>query len=273
MPMRTNVSGPDAEVIVSNVVLSAVADGSLVNGAITIGYAPHGTTNAVVTINGEKFVEASAAGSKTWTPTKGGDYTLKHAVGDIALEATYTVLSHDLEIDDGNNGEGGENSRFSYSGIYDGQGHGIAVEVGEEIANPTIAYSLNKAGPYCESVLITNACAATPVWYTIEVAGYNTYTNWATVTITQRPVTITSGTKTDFVYDGTAHEFSLIAISETRFVAGEGIVTSNWATVTTVAQGEVANTFDYAAAEGTDLANYAITVETGKIAVDRKSVV
>ena len=89
-------------------------------------------------------------------------------------------------------------------------------------------------------------------------------------TIVPRPVTLTSGTKTDFVYDGTAHEFPVLVKSgnpDEWFVAGEGITTSNWAMVTTVEQGQVDNTFDYAPIEGTDLANYEITVEYGKIAV------
>ena len=79
---------------VANVACRVMADGRAIDGAITVGYAPHGTTNAVVLINDEKFVEASAAGSQIWTPAKGGDYTLKHTVGGIALEATYTVLPH-----------------------------------------------------------------------------------------------------------------------------------------------------------------------------------
>jgi len=50
-------------------------------------------------------------------------------------------------------------------------------------------------------------------------------------------------------------------------VPGEGIMTSNWATVMTVSEGQVDNTFDYAPLSGTKLENYDITVVTGKIAV------
>ena len=228
---------------------------------------------ATVAVNGEVVKTATNEGVYRWLPpSKGGNYVLTHKttkngtqVG-ATLRATFVVPSHEIEIDDGTGGSGGKNSRFSSSGVYDGKGHGISVKV-TSVANPTIRYALAKNGPYVESLLLTNACDATAVWYTVAAAGYNTYTNWATVTITPRPVTLTSGTKTDFVYDGAVHTFPHIIISGQGFVAGEGVTTSNWATVTAVAEGEVENTFDYAAQEGTDLANYAVTVVTGKIAV------
>ena len=226
-----------------------------------------------VAVNGEVVKTATGEGVYRWPlPSKGGNYVLTHQtmkngtqVGET-LTATFVVASHEIEIDDGTGGSGGKESRFSYSGVYDGRGHGISVEV-TSVANPKIKYARAKNGPYVESLLLTNACDATAIWYTVAASGYNTYTNWATVTIAPRPVTLTSGTKTDFVYDGAAHTCPHIMISGLGFVAGEGVTTSNWATVTAVAEGEVENTFDYAAQEGTDLANYEITVVTGKIAV------
>ncbi len=235
---------------------------------------------ATVSINGEVVKTATDEGVYRWPlPSKGGNYVFTHTttkdgaqVGDT-LTATFVVASHEIEIDDGTDGAGGKDSRFSYSGVYDGEGHGIAVEV-TSVANPLIMYAFAKTGPYSKSLLLTNACDATAVWYTVAVPGYNTYTNWATVTISPRPVTLTSGTKTDFVYDCAAHGFSVLIKSENPdawFVEDEGITTSNWATVTTVAEGQVANTFDYAPIEGTDLANYEISVVTGKIGVVKGS--
>ncbi len=246
-----------------------IADGSEIDGAITIGYAPHGTTNAVVTINGEKFIEASEAGSQSWTPTKGGEYKLVHAVGDVALEAAYTVVSHELEIDDGNGGAGGETSRFSYSGMYDGKGHGINVVVGDEIENPVIAYALNKDGPYIESLLMTNACAVMPVWYTIEVAGYNTYTNWATVTITPRNVVLTSGDASG-VYSGIAVTNHVVTVSGDGFVAGEGM--SFNVTGRQVDVGTSANTFTCTWNANTLKENYAVTFIEGTLTVTKAKV-
>ena len=233
---------------------------------------------ATVAVNGEVVKSTAGEGVYHWPlPSKGGNYVLTHTttkngvqVGET-LTATFVVASHEIDIDDGTGGSGGKNSRFSYSGMYDGQGHGISVEV-TSVENPQIAYAFAKNGPYVESLLLTNACDATAIWYTVDAPGYNTYTNWATVTITPRPISLTSGTKTDFVYDGAAHDHPHIAISGLGFVAGEGVATSNWATVTAVAEGEVANTFDYAPLDGTDLANYEVTVVTGKIAVVKAAV-
>jgi len=98
------------------------------------------------------------------------------------LYATWTPLPT-CEVDDGTGGSGGKDSRFSSSGVYDGQGHGITVKV-TSVANPKIAYSLAKTGPYVGSLLLTNACDATAIWYTVDASGYNTYTNWATVSMT-----------------------------------------------------------------------------------------
>ena len=233
---------------------------------------------ATVAVNGEAVKTEAGEGVYRWPlPSKGGNYVLTHQttkngaqVGET-LTATFVVASHEIEIDDGTDGAGGKGSRFSYSGVYDGQGHGISVDV-TSVANPTIRYAHAKNGPYVESLLLTNACDATAIWYTVAASGYNTYTNWATVTITPRPVTLTSGTKTDFVYDGQPHEFPVLGKSENGFISGDGVTASNWATVTAVAEGEVENTFDYAAQEGTDLANYELTVVTGKIAVTKTKV-
>ncbi len=228
---------------------------------------------ATVAVNGEVVKTEAGEGVYRWPlPGKGGNYVFAHTtakdgtqVGET-LTATFVVASREIEIDDGTDGSGGKDSRFSYSDVYDGKGHGISVVV-TSVENPKIVYSLAKEGPYVENLLLTNACDATAIWYTVSASGYDTYTNSATVTISPRPVTLTSGTKTDFVYDGAAHTHPHIIISGWGFVAGEGVTTSNWATVTAVAEGEVENTFDYAPLDGTDLANYDITVVTGKIAV------
>ena len=87
------------------------------------------------------------------------------------------------------------------------------------------------------------------------------------MSVTNRQVTVTSGTKLDFIYDGEQHAFTNLTVTAGSFVAGEGIATSNWATVTSFDEGQVANSFDYAPLVGTKLENYDITVVTGKIAV------
>ena len=156
--------------------------------------------------------------------------------------------------------------------VYDGEGHTISVA---PLLNPALAadgaavtYSPDPSRvPFApENPVFTNA-VSTSVWYRIASPNYAAFTTNALLEIRPRPVTLTSGTKLDFVYDGQPHAFPHFIKSGHDFVAGEGIETFNWATVTRVDEGEVENTFDYAAQEGTDLANYEISVVTGKIAV------
>ncbi len=71
-----------------------------------------------------------------------------------------------------------------YEGVYDGEGHGIAVNV----AMPPTAvtrYARSEAGPYQSGpILFTNATSgAVTVWYRVEAAGYEAVTSNSTVTI------------------------------------------------------------------------------------------
>jgi len=107
---------------------------------------------------------------------------------------------------------------------------------------------------------------ATTVWYRVSSANYADVVHAAKVLITGRCVTVTSGTKTDFVYDGTPHAYTNLSVTAGSFVAGEGIATSNWATVVAESEGLVDNTFDYVPLVGTRIENYALTIVFGKIA-------
>ena len=73
-----------------------------------------------------------------------------------------------------------------YEGVYDGEGHGITINV---VSPPTavVSYALSEAGPYQDSpVLVTNATTgAVTVWYKVEAVGYDTVTSNGTVTITK----------------------------------------------------------------------------------------
>ncbi len=74
--------------------VQSVADGSKVNGAMTIGCAPCGTANAVVTLNDGTIVSRSAAAEIfIWQPQTTGTHVLSHAVGSDTLTATYSVES------------------------------------------------------------------------------------------------------------------------------------------------------------------------------------
>ena len=227
---------------------------------------------ATVAVNGEVVKSVAGEGVYRWPlPSKGGNYVLTHKttksgtqVGET-LTATFVVASHEIEIDDGIGGSGGKDSRFSSSGVYDGKGHGIAVKV-TSVANPKIAYSLAKTGPYVGSLLLTNACDATAIWYTVAAPGYNTYTNWATVTITPRPVTVKSGNISK-VYDGTPLKLTASGITADNLVAGESFVYRDLAERTAV--GKTRATFTVSAGTGTRLENYGLTTEYGTLTVTK----
>ncbi len=90
-------------------------------------------------------------------------------------------------------------SATPYEGVYDGQGHGIAVDV---TMPPTadISYAHSEAGPYqAEPILITNATAgAVTVWYKVEATGYDTVISNSTVTISKATYDM-SGVAWDYV--------------------------------------------------------------------------
>ncbi len=67
------------------------AEGSTIDGSLTLGYAPTETTKAVVTVGGTKVVDSSDAGTQEWKPQAWGEYAFVHTVGDDSLEAVYQV--------------------------------------------------------------------------------------------------------------------------------------------------------------------------------------
>ncbi len=156
--------------------------------------------------------------------------------------------------------------------VYDGEGHSISVA---PLLNPALAadgaavtYSPDPSRvPFAPANPVFTNAVSTSVWYRIASPNYAPFTTNALLEIRPRTVTLTSGTKLDFVYDGQPHAFPHFIKSGQDFVEGEGIVASNWATVTRVDEGEVANTFDYTWYAGTRAENYALTVVTGRIAV------
>ncbi len=240
-------------------------------GTETLTYSSRwgGGEDAAVTLaqDGETIQAGlTGEGVRPWSVTRNGMYSLTHTtytngVAGKVETATFVVSGLDVPF------ASGDVTVANYADVYDGQPHGIGVTVADGIAGVAKKYATDPSVPFTEELPTLTNVGTLTVWCEISAPGYITQTNSATVTITPRPVTLTSGTKTDFVYDGQPHGFPVLGKSENGFVAGEGVTASNWATVTAVSEGEVANTFDYAAQEGTDLANYAITVVTGKIAV------
>ena len=77
-------------------------------------------------------------------------------------------------------------SSTPYEGVYDGEGHSIAVKV-DMPTNAVTSYALSEGGPYqTDPIHFTNATdGAETVWYKVEANGYDTVTSNSTVTITK----------------------------------------------------------------------------------------
>ena len=85
--------GADSIGVAATVKLSVrgiYADGSSIDGILTLGYAPTTSQNAVVKVGEDEFTKTSTAGSMTWSSPTAGEYIISHTVGDDVLSATYT---------------------------------------------------------------------------------------------------------------------------------------------------------------------------------------
>ena len=257
-----------------------------------------------VVVGGDGFADGEGAtyaftGSQTVVGTSENafTYTLNENTSvdnyEISMvNGTLTVTKASIGGGEGDGNEPGDGgvpegglSKFDAAFVYDGEGHTIdtnalteafaAAMIGESVVEYAAGGSKSPAtvsdAMNCVPPCFTNA-GEYVVWYKVTNPNYEDFVHRAKVTIAKRPVTLTSGTKLDFVYDGQPHACPHFIKSGHDFVAGEGIETFNWATVTRVDEGEVANTFDYVAQEGTDLANYEIAVVTGRIAVVAASI-
>ena len=80
---------------------------------------------------------------------------------------------------------------INYSGTYDGEGHGISVILRDpRPAGARVRYSRTRNGPYVdENPVFTNACRET-IWYLVTADNYEVLTNFATVTIDPKPLTV-----------------------------------------------------------------------------------
>ena len=177
--------------------------------------------------------------------------------------ATFVVTGRDVHFG------AADVSVEGYTGVYDGRPHGIGVTVAEGIAGVAKKYATNPSAVFTEELPTIKDVGSLTVWCEISAPGYITQTNSATVTITPRPVSLTS--KSDAkVYDGTpltAHE---VAVGGDGFVDGEGAAYAFTGEQTTVGTSE--NTFTYALNGKTSAGNYAITTVNGTLTVTKASI-
>ena len=173
------------------------------------------------TTNGTLVAGLSGEDVWNWTAQYDGVYTLTHATvtgGVTGKVETATFVVNGLGLPKMTIEASG------YDGVYDGEGHGILVEVTEP-TYATVSYALAEGGPYSTSpILFTNATdRAVSVWYAAEAEGYVSVTNFATVKIDRAVIddepgdgTVPEGgiSKFDVVaeYDGAGHTVDADAI-------------------------------------------------------------
>jgi uncharacterized repeat protein (TIGR02543 family) len=163
-------------------------------------------------------------------------------------------------------------SAFDYLGVYDGAAHTIDTNglvaayrlvLG---AGVTVAYAAESG--FAETVLpeLTDV-GATSVWYRVSSQNYQDIDRFAKITITNRPVTITSASA-DWSYDRQAHVTNVV--TAVGLVAGEEISADGFASITEV--GTTPNSFSYAFVPPAKASNYSVSVVTGLLTVVRVDV-
>ena len=236
-----------------------------------------GGDGATVTIaqDGATLVEGlTGEGERAWTVTRNGTYVLTHTtytngVAGKVETATFVVTGKDVPFAEG------DVTVANYSGKYDGAAHGIAVQ--SEIQGIAYRYASGGRGATAlpdgavwsdEPPTITDVGGMT-VWCEIAAPGYITQTNSATVTITKRAVTLTSGDASK-VYDGTPVLCGDVLIAGDGFVAGEGATFNVTGSQTSVGASE--NAFTYTLNDGTKAGNYEIATVNGTLTVTKATV-
>lgn len=86
----------------------------------------------------------------------------------------------------------------------------------------------------------------------------------ASFVIEQRPITLTSATKS-WVYDGKTHSAPVVNVTSGSFVSGEGFAYSGFPTIKDIEK--TSNDFNVAAKPGTLLSNYKVTKLSGMVSV------
>ena len=72
--------------------------------------------------------------------------------------------------------------------VYDGEGHGIEVEVHDPASGATVTYALAEGGPYSSGpILFTNACV-TSVWCRVSADNYEDFVKKVMVTVSPRDI-------------------------------------------------------------------------------------
>lgn len=175
-----------------------------------------------------------------------------------ASEGNYTITSSTLGTLEVTNADF-EVTATGYTGLYDGQAHGITVTAPEDA---TVTF--DTANSYTDAT-----DGAVTVTYTVKRANYNDVVGTQTVNILKRSVTMTSA-DANKTYDGTALTSADVTVTGDGFVEGEGATYD--VTGTQTAAGNSANSFSYTLNGNTKAANYSITTAEGTLDVAPRAI-
>lgn len=143
--------------------------------------------------------------------TKAGSYRAVFSVaatesyGALLAEVPFTISPRPINPP-GGGGEGGASLYVtSFAGVYDGEGHGIAVEARDAGAAAfTIEYAPCPAGPWSAATPLYTNVVSTSIWYRVSAPSYAPFSSYTSVTITERPVTVNiAGHTVTNIYDTT----------------------------------------------------------------------
>ena len=97
----------------------------------------------------------------------------------------------------------------SYTGVYDGQPHGITVNVGDAYENAIVKYSESSSGGFSTTPITVTDVEDSPktIWFTVECKGYSTAIARAYVTITEADATVTPEASQSKTYGDIDPEF------------------------------------------------------------------
>lgn len=142
-----------------------------------------------------EYVNNVNPGTATVTVTCKGNYT-----GTFAKEFTIAPVSFNLSAGEGGGFSGESGNIAGYEGEYDGEGHGLTVNV-DALNEVTVKYAQVETGPYSSvAPTFTNVCNKT-VWVELSAFGYNSFTGSVQVVISPRSIanaTITAVNSVDF---------------------------------------------------------------------------
>ena len=160
-------------------------------------------------------------------------------------------------------------SSFDVTSVYDGAAHTVDAKVlAAAYANaflgnvPSFGYALESNGVYGAEAPAFTDVTSTSFWYKVTVPNFVDVIHPVKVTVTNRCVTVTSGTES-FVFDGQAH--SNATVSAKGFVGDNGVTACGFPTITYV--GERPNAFAYEFLPGTRPENYLVACVTGTVSV------